>query len=116
MAMALLIHYKTTSSDSNSSNNAIGEISESLGTFLYSYLLAGQSYGYPMHTMCELKTREIADAALQCFKLSVAIFDESTVNIDKNDDTPWAMGRSVDDWEGANNWFYCAYYGSASIE
>jgi len=67
LSIALYLSYKTTN------DLLISEITESLGTSLYSELMGSQVYGYPMQEMSPIRKREIAEAALACFERAVEV-------------------------------------------
>jgi hypothetical protein len=87
LVMALLVYYKRHGREFE--DEMIGEIYESLGTFFYSQLLAGQGYGYPMHVMPDARKIEIADAAMQCFRRSISVFQQSSTEALHNANILW---------------------------
>ena len=67
MSIALYLSYKA------SIDNVVLEITESLGVSLYSELMGSQEYGYPMQEMTPARKREVAEAALVCFKTAACV-------------------------------------------
>lgn len=49
----------------------LSEITESMGIFFYTDLMASQLYGYPMRLLTSFNKRQIAEASLACFERSV---------------------------------------------
>lgn len=65
--------------------NMYSEISESLGTLLYSRLMGSESYGYPLSPLSDIEKRQKAKLALLCFER--AISSSSTLNKSNNDES-----------------------------
>lgn len=69
------------------------EIAESFGVTLYSELMGGQVYGYPMHAMTKYRRRELAEASLACFEhaIEIATRPEETKTDDETTRMMWDL-------------------------
>jgi hypothetical protein len=72
LVFALCVAYRYRSRATQQTEHAlVAQITETLGSLLYSELSGSQVYGFPMRPMPQLLKREIAGAAIVCFEKSI---------------------------------------------
>merc|ERR1712032_1230726 len=66
------------------------EVSEDLGTILYSQLMASTVYGYPMHPMTMYEKKKTAERSLSAFQEAIRLSNSSEYT-QKCETTPWEV-------------------------
>ena len=69
----------------------MSELCESLGTAIYTELMASQNYGYPMRTMGPKRKRDLATAGRACFRAAADIAELSNADDKEEDQATWDL-------------------------